>query len=478
MQQQMKITISGNEGDYDLQLTGNMTIKDMAEKYAFKLGKSFAELVKTINFVIKGRQYPLDSNMILSEKLENNGTVFIEQRDLKKEDDSIVKQNVLIRNEINKKQNRFRNHTDQNEKEEVKDILKDMAVMGSIENKEIEIEKNDTNKFISINECLNSNDDQFFILGIIAKYLQNIGIEPYIERAEVTKNENIQDNANTLLQFLCNGYILKHKYTIDLNVNETRREMLYNNTNDQKDKFFKIIKETFAKDFQIEEDKIIVADHHKVSDRYTLIITFKSNLNKPFTKEYLESKKSRIVDFKHLAQFEEKPIIESIKLNRSMLDKRGNNKSDNQWGYNEKRGGFEYLPPVGMHRYGLKVFGRYDNGNNDWLSYDNRPGEWSIAYSGLSGQNNENTQKYEYDMDIRNFGQKVGIGVYTFQNPKIMEEKTEIVNANGIKYKMGFMLRVKPDKIRIPQTNNQVWVINGTSEEIRPYGILLKKINY
>ena len=87
-----------------------------------------------------------------------------------------------------------------------------MAVIGSIENKEIEKEKNDTNKFISIDECLNSNDDQFFILGIIAKYLQNIGIEPYIERADVTQNEDIQDNANTLLQFLCNGYILKHKY--------------------------------------------------------------------------------------------------------------------------------------------------------------------------------------------------------------------------------------------------------------------------
>ena len=92
--------------------------------------------------------------------------------------------------------------------------------------------------------------------------------------------------------------------------------------------------------------------------------------------------------------------------------------------------------------------------------------------------NIENTQKYEYDMDIRNYGQKVGIDVYTFQNPKIMEEKTEIVNANGVKYKMGFMLRVKPDKIRIPQSNNQVWVVNGISEEIRPYGILLKRINY
>ena len=105
-------------------------------------------------------------------------------------------------------------------------------------------------------------------------------------------------------------------------------------------------------------------------------------------------------DSYHLTNFEEKPIIEAIRLNRSMLDKRGINKSDNQWGYNEKRGGFDYFPPVGMHRYGLKVFGRYDNGNNDWLSYDNRSGEWSIAYSGLSGQNIENTQKYEFDIWI------------------------------------------------------------------------------
>ena len=107
MQQQMKLTISSDEGDYELQLRGNMTIKDMAEKYAFKLGKSFEELVKTILFVYKGRPYPLDSYIILSEKFENNGTIFIEQRDLKKEDDSIVKKDELIKNEINKKQNRL-----------------------------------------------------------------------------------------------------------------------------------------------------------------------------------------------------------------------------------------------------------------------------------------------------------------------------------------------------------------------------------
>ena len=39
------------------------------------------------------------------------------------------------------------------------------------------------------------------------------------------------------------------------------------------------------------------------------------------------------------------------------------------------------------------------------------------------------------------------------------------------------MLRVKPDKIRIAQTNQDYWVLNGTSDEIRPYRILIKHLN-
>lgn len=58
-----------------------------------------------------------------------------------------------------------------------------------------------------------------------------------------------------------------------------------------------------------------------------------------------------------------------------------------------------------------------------------------------------------------------------------MEQNTEIINANGIKYKMGLMLRVKPEAIRVPESNKNTWVVNGTPDEIRPYGILLKKYN-
>lgn len=46
---------------------------------------------------------------------------------------------------------------------------------------------------------------------------------------------------------------------------------------------------------------------------------------------------------------------------------------------------------------------------------------------------------------------------------------------NGI-YKMGFMLRVNPDKIRAPVGKPDFWVLNGNPDEVRPYRILIKKV--
>ena len=57
-----------------------------------------------------------------------------------------------------------------------------------------------------------------------------------------------------------------------------------------------------------------------------------------------------------------------------------------------------------------------------------------------------------------------------------MEEYTETINANGENYKVGFMIRIKPDKIRASQKNKNIWVVNGDVNELRPYGILLKKL--
>ena len=55
--------------------------------------------------------------------------------------------------------------------------------------------------------------------------------------------------------------------------------------------------------------------------------------------------------------------MEGCKLSPNMLDSRGNREIG--WGEGEKRGGFDYYPPKGWKGFGLKVWDRYDNGNND-----------------------------------------------------------------------------------------------------------------
>jgi hypothetical protein len=38
------------------------------------------------------------------------------------------------------------------------------------------------------------------------------------------------------------------------------------------------------------------------------------------------------------------------------------------------------------------------------------------------------------------------------------------------------MIRVNPEKIRMCAENSDLWVLNGNDDEIRPYRILIKKI--
>ena len=46
----------------------------------------------------------------------------------------------------------------------------------------------------------------------------------------------------------------------------------------------------------------------------------------------------------------------------------------------KKRHLIYYDPPEGYIGYGLKVLGQYDYGENIWLGYSNKEGEWYIAY--------------------------------------------------------------------------------------------------
>ncbi len=180
---------------------------------------------------------------------------------------------------------------------------------------------------------------------------------------------------------------------------------------------------------------------------------------------------------------------------QTLFDGNGHNLTG-KWAQGEKRGGYDYIPPNGWIGFGLKVIGKYDNGNNDWLACNGREGEWPIAYHGACVRNSSDEiksivkkiieenlkpgagQGYSSYDDVKHPGNKVGIGVYCSPKPSVMEGYAGIIEVNGHKYKVAFMLRVKPDKIRY--SNPDIWVLNagnGDFSEMRPYRFLIKKIS-
>ena len=472
------------KGNMSCQFNGNITLSEMINKYCSKIGESPDKFGKTISILYKGVKLDPNSSQTINNIFKTEDEVFISYDEDK---ESIEKEIIETKKLVNRRQSiRRRERSIREEIEiekekdiEVDDILNDMAKLGNMEKLMFEIDKKkkkEEDNYTSIDYCLTSGDDQFFILGILAKYLQKIGINPIIEKSDVTNDEEEQDYANTLLQFICNGYLLKYKYILDFGLKQERVDQLYNDNNES-NKFNQNLKKLIVEDFSLNGKELLIKEFKKTPkpNEYSVILVFKSDLKTELSEKDLLAKIKKNKQFKQITNVKKEFIMETVRLNRSMLDSIGNNKSDSRWGYNEERGGEPYYPPVGCHRYGLRVFNKYDDQNNDWLSYDNRPGEWCIAYSSLYGNSKNNENIYENEKDLRT-GKRVGSGVCCYTKCDIMMEKTEIINANGVNYKMGLMLRVKPDKVRKPKSNKNVWIVNGTVGEIRPYGILLKKV--
>ena len=171
-----------------------------------------------------------------------------------------------------------------------------------------------------------------------------------------------------------------------------------------------------------------------------------------------------------------------------------------------------------------------DNGNNDWLGYKNKSGEYAVAYIGINNKLNDKEQMiedlgnisqnidmiknklYRTDINLRknNIGKKIiggigmvlslslaiinfplglevfrssflyqisdncGDGVCVFQNPEYAENSAGFIDILGFRIKIILMCRVNPKKIRQPKNFPECWILNP--DEIRPYRILIKKI--
>ena len=434
-------------------------------------------------------------HILLNQNEENNSTNLHVLSLEEKEERNTQLEEILKRQKDSRNNSNNKTLTKEEEKEKINQTLEDMSIMGTIIKDQIIEEKiTHPEKFVSIQEAATKenmdNDNPLFIMGLLAQNLENQGVTTAIEKESTNSNDN--EASNTALQFMINGMGMQKKYSLHFDFGEERNEELLNDKEEQK-KFNDKLKKKLSKEYNIDEDEIIISFPQKGS--YQITVIFKK-------KEFFDLKKKDLLEkFKDepelgkLKDLHEDLIMSGCKLTPDMFDSKGNNK-DGGWGENETRGGEPYIPPKGWIRYGLNVLGKYDNGNDDWLAYDNRAGEWCIAYHGVGqGQTSDKVknivnliansnlkpgsgQVYEFHEDCRHKPNKVGRGVYCTPDPNvtIKDGYAGIADVNGESYYMAFMLRVKPDKIRCSASKKDYWVLNGNDNEIRPYGILIKKV--
>ena len=472
----------------------NELMKNILLKFASDNDKD----IDNLTFICNGRkiQPELKLEKVVKIGTQIKITVYIQGDEKTKEE--IEKERIenekrlkeIINNQFNKKAS-----NDPDEKKKI--VLEDMCAMGKIVKAQIiEEKKKNPQKFISIEEATKeenkeNSENGLFCLGLLAKSLEDQGMITAIEKEKSEKEED-QQTANTTLQFLFNGMAGKKKFGLNFELGKKRNNELLTNKEEQK-KFNDKLKKKLSEEYKIPENKIIVTYPQKGSYEVQVIFEDASfNEEEELNLEKFKESCKKDDNFKELCELKKvhkSLIMEGCKLSRNMLDNRGNRESG--WGEGEQRGGRDYIPPIGWKGFGLNVYDKYDDGNNDWIEYNNNPNEWAIAYHGIGRWSNTpqditgtiakegfkagENQAYNEDDDMYHPGKKVGNGVYCSPSPDVMNEYAGTAKINGKSFKLGFMIRVKPDKIRASKDQQDYWVLNGTTDEMRPYRILIKE---
>ena len=420
-----------------------------------------------------------DMNMAMNSNnnnnAENNINIINNPIDVQKQQEEALK--ALKKKEAEERRKLFSDIINKESGENLDKIttISDMANMGSITRYYIEVDSQDhPEKYIPFDQAFSSGDEDYFILGIVADYLKKQGVVVAIEKRDQNQlSKQKLKEIDTFLQFLINGLTNLKKHEFKFEFGWEKNNLILTDTNEQ-NSFMNELKVALSKGFSIKTNEIII--QYPRSGSVLVTVMFVSEDFNNITLQQIQNILSiHSPDYNNLLGIDSMLVLDGILLNPELLDHRGDNKNQG-WGYNETRGGRPYIPPKGWIGYGLKVWGKYDKGDNNWIAHNGVQGEWCVAYHGASQKLNQNYKQMRDVDDANHPGQKVGEGVYCSPNPNVLDQEGGVTQVGNKRYKIGFMLRVRPEKIRIAKTNPDYWVLNGTSDEIRPYRILIKQI--
>jgi hypothetical protein len=133
--------------------------------------------------------------------------------------------------------------------------------------------------------------------------------------------------------------------------------------------------------------------------------------------------------------------------------------------------------------------------DDSWLAKDGNENEWAVGFYGLridrslfttlfytngkfgpnfkTGMGQSAQNKKDTNSKSETFNKLCGIGHYLSNRADIAEKHTCNFTVANQKYQLLLQCRVNPNKIKKPEGMPGVYVV-GRSEDIRPYGILIK----
>ena len=343
-----------------------------------------------------------------------------------------------------------------------------------------------------------ADEDYKYILCLIGKILENNGIT-----VGIYKENNIKDRIDlAAIQFIFSGLISKKKYKIQFNFTENEIICIKHNTDEFKKQLIRKWKVIISNKLSVSRKLVILTNLREEGNKYYFDLAFNPEINNINTSDENSIRQKliggQIQDCKLV------PLLEGCTLSSNIFaanynkiySKNNNNNNNNnnniQIQNNQKRGKEDYIPPYEWAAYGINISGKYDFGDNTWLGNNNEEGEFAVAYYGINNLFHHNIQMIQNimsfmgnlesgktfmdEINIRKPGEKCMSGAYFYKNPEIAENSSEIINIGGFDYKIMFMCRINPKKIRQPENFPELWILSPTPDEIRPYKILIKKI--
>ncbi|CAB4430703.1 unnamed protein product [Rhizophagus irregularis] len=146
------------------------------------------------------------------------------------------------------------------------------------------------------------------------------------------------------------------------------------------------------------------------------------------------------------------------------------------------RGSYEYRRPCGWKRIAVKVLNKY--GDNAWLGkaakkgswrYESDPNEWPVSYHGTDKFNARSIAETGFDI-TKGKRFKFGYGIYSTPDINVAALFANKFIHNNEVYCLVFQNRVNPQTLNKINTSIGEYWISPQSDDIRPYGICIKKL--